>query len=76
MALNGFSYQKFSLDEHIAHCAAFKQPLSSPLTGEPMDAIHIPNHSVRTFVKEYMDQWEKEWALHLTERRAERKVSK
>jgi len=69
VAMDGFSYQMSSLDEHIAHCAAKGQPLTSPLTREPMDGMYLPNQSFRTFVKEYIDQREKEWTLHLAQRR-------
>jgi hypothetical protein len=73
VAMDGFSYQKSSLDEHIAHCVAKGQPLTSPLTGEPLvSGMYMPKHNLRTVVKEYIEQREKEWSLHLTERRAAR----
>ena len=60
VAMDGFSYEKSSLDEHIAHCAAKGQPLTSPKTGEPMGGMYLPNQNARTNVKEYIDQREKE----------------
>lgn len=43
LAMDGFSYQKSSLDEHIAHCTAKGQPLTSPLTGEPLvSGMYMP----------------------------------
>ena len=73
LAMDGFSYQKSSLDEHIAHRAAKGQPLTSPLTGEPMGGMFMPNHTLSTVVKDYIGQREKEWALYVAQRRAERK---
>ena len=49
---DGFSYQKSSLQEYIAHCAGKGQPLTSPLTGEPMGVMKMPIHHVQTFVKD------------------------
>jgi hypothetical protein len=36
VAMDGFSYQRSSLEEYIAHCAATGQALTSPLSGELM----------------------------------------
>ena len=73
LAMDGFSYQKSSLDEHIAHCTAKGQPLTLPLTGEPLvSGMYMPNHNLRTMVKDYIEQREKEWGLHLAQRRAAR----
>ena len=52
----------------VPHCAA-----TSPLTGEPMGVMYMPNHDARTFVKDYIEQREKEWRLHVAQRRTERK---
>ena len=76
VAMDGFAYQKSSLDEYIAHCTAKGQPLTSPMTDEPTSGMYIPMQNVRTLVKDYMEQREKEWALHLAQRRAERQVGK
>ncbi len=73
VAMDGFSYQRSSLEKCIAHCSATEQPLISPLTGELMGGIYMPNHNVRTFVIDYIDQLEKEWRLHVAERRTGRK---
>jgi hypothetical protein len=70
LAMDEFSYQKSSLEGHIAHCAAKGLPLTSPLTGEPMGGIFIPNQNLRTLVKDYIAQRETEWELHLVQRRA------
>ena len=76
VAMDGFAYQKSSLDEYVAHCTAKGQPLSSPLTGEPMSGMYILMQNVRTLVKDYIEQREKEWALHLAQRRATSKKGK
>jgi len=56
LAMDGFSYQKSSLDEHIAHCAAKVQPLTSPLTVEPLvSGMYMPNHNLRTVVRDYIE---------------------
>jgi len=70
VAMDGFSYQKSALDEHIAQCVAKRQPLTSPMTGEAMGGMYLPHQSVRIFVKEYIDQRKKVWNLHFTQRRA------
>jgi len=50
-----------SLDEHIAHCAAKGQQLTSPLTGEPLvSGMYMPNHNLRTVERDYIEQMEKE----------------
>ena len=73
LAMDGFSYQKSSLDEHIAHCTAKGQPLTSPLTGEPLiSGMYMPSHNLRNVVKDYIEQRDKEWSLHLVQRRASR----
>ena len=76
VAMDGFAYQKSSLDEYIAHCTAKGQPLTSPLTGEPMSGMYIPMQNVRTLVKDYIEQREKEWSLHLEQRRGTSKTGK
>jgi hypothetical protein len=73
VAMDGFSYQKSSLEEYIAHCAATGQPLTYPLTKERMSEMYTPNHHVRTYVKDYIEEREKEWRLHVAQRRTERK---
>ena len=73
MATDGFSYQKSSLEEYIAHCAAKGQALTSPLTKERMGEMYMPNHNLRNVVKDYIEEREKEWGLHVALRRAERK---
>ena len=70
LAMDDCSYQKASLEGHIAHCAAKGLPLTSPLTGESMGAMFMPNQNLRTLVKDYIAQREKEWGLHLAQRRA------
>jgi len=73
VAMDGFSYQKSSLDEYISHCAAKGQPLTSPLTSEPLSATYMANHNLRTVVRDYIEQREKEWRLHVALRRTGRK---
>jgi len=68
-AMDEFSYQKSSLEGHIAHCAAKGLALTSPLTGEPMGGMFMPNQNLRTLVKNYIAQREKEVRLHLAQRR-------
>jgi hypothetical protein len=63
LAMDEFSYQKSSLEGHIAHCAAKGLPLTSPLTGEPMGGMFLPNQNLRTLVKDYIYQRQKEWGL-------------
>ena len=57
MAMDGFSYQKLSLDKYITHCTAKGQPLTSPLIGERVG--EMPNHNLRTLVKDYIEEREK-----------------
>ena len=73
VAMDGFSYQKSSLEEYISHCAAKGQPLTSPLANEPLSATYMPNHNLRTVVRDYIEEREEEWKLHVAQRRAERK---
>ena len=46
LAMDGFSYQKSSLE---AHRAAKGQPLISPLTGDPMGDMYMSNHTLKCF---------------------------
>jgi hypothetical protein len=73
LAMDGFSYQKASLEAYIVHCTARGQALTSPLTGEPMGGMYMPNHTLSTVVKDYIEQKEKEWKVLVAQRRAERK---
>ena len=59
-AMDGFSYQQTSLEEYIAHSTAKGQPLTSPLTNAPMGAMYMPNHNLRTMVKDCMYEREME----------------
>jgi hypothetical protein len=63
LAMDEFSCQKSSLEGHIAHCAAKGLPLTSPLTGEPMGGVFMPNQNLRTLVKDYIAQRETEWSF-------------
>ena len=73
LAMDGFSYQKASLEAYIAHCTAKGQALTSPLTGEPMGGMYMPNYTLSTAVEDYIEQNEKEWEFVVAQRRAERK---
>jgi hypothetical protein len=70
LAMDEFSYRKSSLEKHIAHCATKGLSLTSPLTCEPMGGMFMPNQNLRTLVKDYIAQREKEWELHLAQQRA------
>lgn len=67
MAMDGFSYQQASLEEYIRHCTADGKRLTSPLTNVPMGATYMPNHNLRTMVKDYIYEREKEWRDHLAQ---------
>jgi len=71
--MDGFSYQKLSLEEYIAHCAAKGQALTSPLTKERMGETYMANHNLRNVVNDYIEEREKEWRLHVAQRRTGRK---
>ena len=56
VASDGFTYSKKGLEGWIAHCAAKGRPLTSPLTGQRMDAAFMPNMTHRTLVRQWVEK--------------------
>lgn len=56
LASDGFMYSKKGLEGWIAHCAAKGLPLTSPKTGEVMDAAFMANKTYRTLVRDWIEK--------------------
>lgn len=61
IASDGFTYQKRAIERYIKAAKASGEKLVSPMTGEPLADVTIPNHLVRQTVLKYIDQ--KKWEL-------------
>lgn len=55
VASDGFMYSKKGLERWIAHCAAKGRPLTSPKTGELMEAVFIISKTHRTLVRDWVE---------------------
>jgi len=56
VASDGFMYSQKGLERWIAHCAAKDLPLTSPKTGEAMDAAFMVNKTYRTLVRDWVEK--------------------
>lgn len=55
LASDGFIYSKKGLEKWIAHCKSKGRPLTSPKTGELMNAAYIVNKTHRTLVRDWVE---------------------
>ena len=53
--LDVFVYSKTGLERWISHCATKGLPLTSPKTGEAMDAAFMLNMTHRKLVREWVE---------------------
>ena len=60
-AADGHTYQRAELERWIETCRVKQQPLTSPMTKEPMASMFFPAHLIKSQVGEYIDQRRKEW---------------
>jgi len=60
-AKDGHTYQRAELERWIETCRVKQQPLTSPMTKEPMYSMISPSHFVRSQVGEYIEQRRQEW---------------
>ena len=56
LASDGFMYSKKGLERWIARCEAKGLPLTSPKTGEFMDAAFMVNKTYRTLVQDWVEK--------------------
>ena len=55
LASDGFMYSKKGLEGWIAHCATKGLPMTSPKTGEVMDAAFMLYKTFRTLVRDWVE---------------------
>ena len=60
-AADGRTYQCVELERWIETCRAKQQPLTSPMTKEPMVAMYFPSHFIKAHVGEFIEQRRQEW---------------
>ena len=60
-AADGHTYQRAELERWIETCRVKQQPLTSPMTKEPMASMFFPAHLIKSQVGEYIDQRRQEW---------------
>ncbi len=61
LAMDGITYSRKSIEQHIDWCASKGKPLFSPMTNEPMDgALLVPIVLVRRMVSEYAQEKRKQ----------------
>lgn len=56
LASDGFTYSRAGLEKWISRCKAAGLPLTSPLTGEVMDAAFYENKTHRVMVRRWVEQ--------------------
>lgn len=62
-AADGHTYQRAELERWIETCRVKQQPLTSPMTKEPMVSMFFPAHLIKSQVGEYIDQRRQEWVV-------------
>lgn len=55
-AMDGISYSPRSIQGHIDTCAEKGKPLTSPMTGERMEPMLVPNVMARAMVLDYVQE--------------------
>ena len=56
VAMDGITYSRKSIQAHIDFCKETGKPLTSPMTGERMEAMLVPNVLIRRIVSEYVQK--------------------
>ena len=60
IAMDGISYSRRSIQAYIDYCAEKGKPLTSPMTGEKMEGMLVPNVMARAMVLNYVQKKKEE----------------